>query len=211
MRSILGQVWRRKFGLYYAMRLDVFLLAAACNAYLQQRPRIGFTTTRLAGLGDWLSSLFTAPEEPPPYEAPYKLTDAAWRAKLSGDEFYVLRQAGTERPFTSPLNDEKREGVFSCKGCGAPLFASDAKFNSGTGWPSFWKPITDTAVVERTDQMLGIKRTEVLCSNCGGHLGHVFSDGPRQKTGLRYCINGVALQRAATDGETQTKNLERLR
>ena len=203
----------------------LLLACTACNAF-QQRPYhcVGSRSvvwrqdgvlgsarsTALAGLSDWFAGLFKMPEEPPPYDAPYKLTDAAWRAKLSGEEFYVLRQAGTERPFTSPLNDEKRAGIFSCKGCGTPLFASDTKFNSGTGWPSFWQPITDTAVVERTDQMLGIKRTEVLCSNCGGHLGHVFADGPRQKTGLRYCINGVALQRVASDQDTQAKNMERL-
>ena len=129
---------------------------------------------------------------------PEVVDESIWRAKLSADEFYVLREAGTERPWTSPLNDEKRKGVFECAGCGTPLFPSTSKFESGTGWPSFSSPITKGAVVERSDFMFGITRTEVLCSNCGGHLGHVFPDGPRP-TGQRYCMNGVSLKFAVED------------
>ena len=103
----------------------------------------------------------------------------------------MLRKAGTETPFTSPLNKEKRTGVFSCAGCDLPLFSSATKFDSGTGWPSFWQAMSN-AVVEETDTTLFMKRTEVLCRRCGGHLGHVFDDGPKP-TGLRYCMNGVAL------------------
>jgi peptide-methionine (R)-S-oxide reductase len=103
----------------------------------------------------------------------------------------VLRKAGTEPPFSSPLDKEKRAGVFSCAGCGLPLFSSKTKFNSGTGWPSFWQPL-DKAVDEHTDTTFGMRRVEVVCHRCGGHLGHVFDDGPRP-TGLRYCINGLAL------------------
>jgi peptide-methionine (R)-S-oxide reductase len=103
----------------------------------------------------------------------------------------VLRQEGTERPYSSPLNDEHRSGVFTCAGCAQDLFSSQTKFDSGTGWPSFWKPL-DKAVLEHSDRSLGIERTEVRCSRCGGHLGHVFDDGP-PPTGLRYCMNGVAL------------------
>lgn len=119
--------------------------------------------------------------------------ESVWRAKLSSEEFYVLREAGTERPWTSPLNEEKRKGVFNCAGCGTALFPSSSKFESGTGWPSFSSAIEKGAVVERSDFMFGIVRTEVLCSNCGGHLGHVFPDGPRP-TGQRYCMNGVSLK-----------------
>ncbi len=107
------------------------------------------------------------------------------------DQFAVLRQEATETPFTSPLMQEHRNGTFSCAGCDLALFSSTAKFESGTGWPSFWQPL-DNAVATREDGSLGTKRTEVHCSRCGGHLGHVFADGP-QPTGLRYCMNGLAL------------------
>ena len=123
---------------------------------------------------------------------PYVKTDADWKKALSADQYQVLRKAGTERPYTSPLNKEKRTGTFACAGCAQALFSSNTKFESGTGWPSFFQPIAKTAVVEDTDITLGMKRTEVLCSNCGGHLGHVFDDGPKP-TGLRYCMNGVAM------------------
>ena len=122
---------------------------------------------------------------------PYALTDAQWRAKLGPAAYDVLRHEGTERPFTSPLNDEHRAGTFACKGCGRPAFASRTKFDSGTGWPSFWAPLAG-AVAIRSDSTLGMERTEVHCTRCGGHLGHVFDDGPRP-TGKRYCMNGVAM------------------
>jgi peptide-methionine (R)-S-oxide reductase len=118
-------------------------------------------------------------------------TDAEWRALLGPEAYAVLRQAATERPFTSPLLEEHREGVFTCAGCGLALFASATKYDSGTGWPSFWQPL-DGAVGTDEDRAFGMLRTEVHCSRCGGHLGHVFDDGP-QPTGLRYCMNGVAL------------------
>jgi peptide-methionine (R)-S-oxide reductase len=118
-------------------------------------------------------------------------TDAEWRELLTGDQYEVLRQAGTEVPYSSPLNDEHGVGVFSCAGCAQQLFSSESKFDSGTGWPSFWRPL-DGAVVEDADNTLGTTRTEVLCQRCGGHLGHVFDDGP-PPTGLRYCMNGVAM------------------
>ena len=119
-------------------------------------------------------------------------TDAQWRKLLGPQRFYILRQAGTERAGTSPLNNEHRRGVFTCAGCALPLFSSTTKFDSGTGWPSFFRPLPN-AVVTKSDNSLLMERTEVLCRRCGGHLGHVFEDGPRP-TGLRYCMNGLALQ-----------------
>jgi peptide-methionine (R)-S-oxide reductase len=119
------------------------------------------------------------------------LSDAEWRKKLPGEAYNVLRHEGTERPFTSPLNDEHRGGLFRCKGCDLALFTSTTKFDSGTGWPSFYKPIAN-AVGTTTDNSFLMQRTEVHCRRCGGHLGHVFDDGPAP-TGLRYCMNGVAM------------------
>ncbi len=118
-------------------------------------------------------------------------TDAEWRKLLTRDQYAVLRRESTERPFSSPLDHEARRGTFACAGCDLDLFSSTAKFDSRTGWPSFWAPL-DKAVGTTTDMSLGIVRTAVHCRRCGGHLGHVFDDGPRP-TGLRYCINGVAM------------------
>ena len=120
-------------------------------------------------------------------------SDKEWLEQLGPKAFKVLRKHDTERAGTSPLNAEKREGTFKCAGCGEPLFASDTKFESGTGWPSFLQPISDEAIEEKVDQTLWMTRTEVHCAKCGGHQGHVFPDGPNP-TGLRYCINGVALE-----------------
>jgi len=118
-------------------------------------------------------------------------TEAQWRAKLTADQFHVLREQGTERPGSSVLDHEKRRGTFACAGCDLPVFSSDAKFDSGTGWPSFWKPLPN-AVGTTTDTSLFMTRTEVHCRRCGGHLGHVFDDGPAP-TGKRYCMNGIAM------------------
>ncbi|MCT9809550.1 peptide-methionine (R)-S-oxide reductase MsrB [Acidovorax sp. Be4] len=118
-------------------------------------------------------------------------SDAQWRARLSPQQYVVLRQEGTEPPGSSPLNKEHRSGTFSCAGCALPLFSSTTKFDSGTGWPSFWKPL-DNAVATRKDRSYGMVRTEAHCRRCGGHLGHVFEDGP-PPTGLRYCMNGLSL------------------
>jgi peptide-methionine (R)-S-oxide reductase len=119
------------------------------------------------------------------------LSEAEWKQRLSPAQFDVLRKHGTERAGTSPLNHEKRKGTFACAGCDLPLFASDTKFESGTGWPSFYQPL-ENAVGKREDRSFGWKRTEVHCRRCGGHLGHVFDDGPKP-TGLRYCMDGYAL------------------
>jgi peptide-methionine (R)-S-oxide reductase len=122
---------------------------------------------------------------------PVRYTDAQWRERLTPDEFRILRGHGTERPYSSPLDDEDRRGTFTCAGCGNRLFSSATKFDSRTGWPSFYRPL-DGAIGTSVDTTLGMTRTEVHCADCGGHLGHVFRDGPRP-TGLRYCINGVAM------------------
>ena len=121
-----------------------------------------------------------------------KLTDADWRQRLSPQAYDVLRKHGTERPGTSALNHEKRKGTFACAGCDLPLFSSDTKFESGTGWPSFYQPLPD-AIGTTADRSFFTTRTEVHCSRCLGHLGHVFDDGPKP-TGLRYCMNGVAMK-----------------
>jgi len=122
-----------------------------------------------------------------------KKTEDEWMQQLGYEAFKVVRMKGTERAGTSQLNGEKRDGTFVCAGCGAPMFASDTKFESGTGWPSFYQPIADDAIEEEIDKGFFMTRTEVHCARCDGHLGHVFPDGP-QPTGLRYCINGVSLK-----------------
>ncbi len=126
-------------------------------------------------------------------------TDEEWRQELGPEEFAVLRQAATERPWTGELLDEKREGVYRCKACGQELFRSDAKFDSHCGWPSFYIPTEQDAVVLLKDSSLGMERVEVRCSNCGSHLGHVFDDAPQTPTGDRFCMNSVSLSFEAKD------------
>lgn len=148
----------------------------------------------LAGFAALLTPLLGARPSEAAHEGSdpaWRLGEAEWRKRLSPAAFEVLRKEGTERPFSSPLNDEKRDGTFVCAGCRLPLFSSKTKFDSGTGWPSFWQPLPE-AVVTRLDFKLILPRTEYHCRRCGGHQGHVFDDGPRP-TGKRYCNNGVAL------------------
>lgn len=122
-----------------------------------------------------------------------KLSEADWKKKLTLEEFHILREKGTERPFTGKYLDNKQKGKYYCKGCGNELFSSDSKFNSGTGWPSFTEPLVEKNIEEIEDLSYGMVRTEINCSKCGGHLGHVFEDGPKP-SGKRYCINSLSLK-----------------
>ncbi|MDB5617104.1 peptide-methionine (R)-S-oxide reductase MsrB [Tardiphaga sp.] len=152
-----------------------------------------FFLTTAAGLGalmtfKWLRG---SPAEAADEKFEVMKTDEEWRKQLTPAQYDILRKEGTERPFSSPLNKEKRKGTFACAGCDNALFASETKFESGTGWPSFWQPLPN-GVAERKDSTLGMVRTEIHCRRCGGHLGHVFDDGPKP-TGLRYCMDGFAM------------------
>ena len=131
---------------------------------------------------------------------PVQRTDAEWREQLSDEQFHVTRKAGTERAFSGPYWDSKSSGTYHCVCCDAPLFKSGTKYDSGTGWPSFWEPVVEGAVADRPDNTLFMKRTETVCATCGAHLGHVFPDGP-PPTGLRYCMNGTALTLKDENGD----------
>jgi peptide-methionine (R)-S-oxide reductase len=161
------------------------------------RRNVVFGGTALAALGAaalWIrpaTSAYAAEGARPAAEAGFQFTEEEWASRLSEEEFYILRQAGTERAFTSPLNDEHRTGIFNCAGCELPVFESETKFDSGTGWPSFYQPVAGN-VSTMPDYSYGMNRTECHCRRCGGHLGHVFNDGP-PPTGERWCINGDGL------------------
>jgi peptide-methionine (R)-S-oxide reductase len=145
-----------------------------------------------AGPTAWFAAPRRVAAATPAETFPVTHTDDEWRRLLTPPQYAVLRRGATERPFTSPLLTEHRAGIFDCAGCGGGVFSSETKFESGTGWPSFWAPLNDDAVGTTRDTSLGMIRTAVHCAGCGGHLGHVFNDGP-PVTGLRYCVNGVAM------------------
>ncbi|WP_116124567.1 peptide-methionine (R)-S-oxide reductase MsrB [Lewinella sp. IMCC34183] len=164
------------------------LLTLACNSTSQ-------TTATTSDVAAGVSPSMPDYRYDPPTDGTINkidTTDAYWKSILTDEEYYVLREEGTERSFSSPLNEVKAAGVFACRACGMPLFSSSTKFESGTGWPSFYEPIEADYVQEDVDRSYGMERVEVSCARCGGHQGHVFPDGP-QPTGLRYCINGAAL------------------
>ena len=146
----------------------------------------------LAGIAAYARNLFALVAHVGAEKFEVSKTEAEWKQVLTPEQFPVLRQRGTERPYSSALNNEHRPGTFSCAGCDLPLYSSKAKFESGTGWPSFWAPLNEQVIGTMRDTTLGMSRVEVHCSRCGGHLGHVFNDGPKV-TGLRYCMNGVAM------------------
>lgn len=156
---------------------------------VSRRDMLGFSITAAAGA--WLIGGIR--QTPAIASGPFQIrkSPAEWRKQLGAARFNILREGGTEPPFSSPLLNEHRRGTFACAGCALPLFSSTTKFDSGTGWPSFWKPLPN-AVAETRDTSLGMVRREVHCRRCGGHLGHVFDDGPKP-TGLRYCMDGLAL------------------
>jgi len=147
----------------------------------------------LAGCGSSPVGETASPNKSIAMRDPAKMTDADWRQQLTAEQYRVLREKGTERPYTGEFWNTKDEGTYRCAGCGEVLFVSDTKFDSGCGWPSFYQPATTNDITEAHDTTHGMVRTEVMCSKCGGHLGHVFEDGPKP-TGLRYCINSASLQ-----------------
>jgi peptide-methionine (R)-S-oxide reductase len=142
----------------------------------------------------------------PPTESKVVKTDAEWRAILTPEQYHILREKGTERPYTGAYWKTKTAGTYVCAGCGTPLFKSDAKFDSGCGWPSFFEPLAGAKLTESVDHVIGYPRTEICCATCGGHMGHVFDDGPKP-TGLRYCINSgsIKLVPAAAAGTNEQK------
>lgn len=167
--------------------LSFFFLQAACNQAQQVAEKSGTKEVTAIAIGEIIPATLAGNEL-----VKISKSEEEWSQELTEQEYYVLRQKGTERAFTGDLWDHKGEGTYVCSGCSLPLFSSDTKFKSGTGWPSYYQPIEESHVAEEVDNKYGWNRVEVLCARCDGHLGHVFEDGPAP-TGLRYCINSVSL------------------
>lgn len=169
--------------------LSLFFLLWSCGPANSQEANTGADESSVTQV-DWSDQKY-APIDSSGLQ-PIEKTEEEWREALTTQEFRILREEGTERAFTGDLLDNKEKGVYTCAACGLPLFSSETKFKSGTGWPSFYEPINEVAIGEEVDTRYGMRRVEVHCARCGGHQGHVFEDGP-EPTGLRYCINSVAL------------------
>ncbi|CAB4658931.1 unannotated protein [freshwater metagenome] len=152
-------------------------------------------------MGHRICAMTEAPGNPDQISNPEQITDSEWRERLTPEQYAVLRQQGTERAYAGEYWDNHDDGMFRCAGCGAELFASDTKFESGSGWPSFDAPIAEGAVTQHVDNSHGMRRVEVRCASCDGHLGHLFDDGPRETTGQRFCINSVSLRLETPDSE----------
>ncbi len=181
--------------------LVLFLIATlSCTNKVSEKPALGSKKNEESTTIESKRSQIKLPNNTA--LAAIEKSEKDWEALLSDQEFYVLRKKGTERSFTGQYWDSKEDGVYTCNGCGLPLFESQTKFKSGTGWPSYYKPIEKEYIREDTDYDLGYARTEVMCNRCGGHLGHVFPDGP-PPTGLRYCINSVSLDFVKADSVDQ--------